>query len=101
MGACRIGNPENQRNLCPCHRLLARWRRVVIDDYNRLWLLAGEDKGDNPPDKRNAKKDVENDDSKRVWAFSLYGHDCGKKIKRQHAKQRDDQDDHLAKRKVL
>ena len=61
------------------------WRRVIYD-YDRLGLFACENQSNNPTDKREPKKDVEND---------------GKKIKRQHAKQRDDKDNRVAEGEIL
>ncbi len=59
---------------------LARGRRVVVDDYRWLRLLAGENESNNPTDKGKAKKQVEDDNSRGVRAVSLYGHDGGKEI---------------------
>jgi hypothetical protein len=52
------------------------WLRVIYD-YDRLRLFARENKSDDPPYERKAKKDVEYDNSRGVRAFSFDGHDRG------------------------
>lgn len=68
-----------------CLERLSR-RRAVIDNYDRLWLLAGENERNDPTDERDTEKEVEYDNSRGVRAFSLDGHDRGQKIKGQYQK---------------
>jgi hypothetical protein len=70
---------------CPLPLASGRWWTVIDDDYG-LWLLAGENKRNDPTDERDTKKDVEYDNSRGVRAFSLDGHDRGQKIKGQYQK---------------
>lgn len=68
------------------HGHLARRWRAVIDNYDRLRLLAGENERNDPTDERDTKKEVEYDNSCGVRAFSLDGHDRGQEIKGQYQK---------------
>lgn len=65
--------------------ILARWRRVIDDDHG-LRLFACQNESNNPTEKRDAEKDIENDNSRRVRTISLYCHNGGKEIKSQYAK---------------
>jgi hypothetical protein len=49
----------------------ARRGRSIVNDYDRLWLLACENKGDYPTEKRDAKKEIEYDNSRSVRTFLL------------------------------